>query len=182
MPGLALALSLLSASTCEVLDMCFVCAFHCIKKILCTHLPLRQEKSWMRLSPFRIAPRKAISSTATNPEGCAGSSFPTPPRPPRSYLSDAKTTTNILVCIECHNFVPDVTPSNIRAHNCSSSSQFVELSLCFGKCKSVCLSVCPFAVCLSARLIFSNTFQWPIYKLVTDYIRTTYSTLTDLIY
>ena len=32
-------------------------------------------------------------------------------------------------------------------------SQFVELSLCFGKCKSIYLSVC-----LSARLIFSNTF------------------------
>ena len=55
--------------------------------------------------------------------------------------------------------------------------QFVELSLYFGKRKSVCLSAC-----LSARRIFSNTFQWPRYKLVTDDIRTTYSILTDHIY
>ena len=41
----------------------------------------------------------------------------------------------------------------------------------------ICLSVCR-----STRLIFSNTFQWPIYKLVTHDSRTTYSTVTDLIY
>ena len=70
------------------------------------------------------------------------------------------------------------------------NSRICELSLCFGKCKHVCLSVrqsvC-LSICLSVcphglyfRTLFIGRY---IRSLHTRYdIRTTYSTLTDLIY
>ena len=80
------------------------------------------------------------------------------------------------VCSLFHSWrIP--SPNGEKQMFARRSSQFVELSLSWGKSQLVCLSVC-----MSARLIFSNNLPWSIYEVDAADIRATYWTLKDLIY